>query len=256
MRKPWFVFLLGCLLALHCGPVRAGESLACDMPADLLNPGTRLSATAKGLADHQLNILAIGSGSTVGDTGGAGGPGMAYYAPGASFPYRMVDALRASRPGLDVNLTVRGGRNMGSFAMLQLLRQELAKSRYNIVLWQTGTVEAVHGVRPDSLRDDLTDGVTAANEAHTDLILVDPQFSRFLRANADIAPYENVLQQVAGNDGVSLFPRLALTREWVDSGQIDLERVKREDRDQTVALLNTCIGTALARFILEGSAQH
>ena len=256
MSAPRFVFLLGLLAAVCCAPARANEDPACDMPADLLTPAAPLPSAAKALDSHRLDILAIGSGSTVGETGGSGGPALAYHAPGASFPYRAAEALRTLRPGLEVNLVVRGARNMGSFKMLEILRQELAKAQYNVVLWQTGTVVAVHGVRPDSLRDDLMDGVAAANEAHADLILIDPQFSRFLRANADISPYESVLQQVAGNDGVSLFPRLALTQDWVNSGQIDLERANQEDRDRTIALLNTCIGTALARFILDGASQH
>ena len=56
------------------------------------------------------------------------------------------------------------------------------------MLWQTGTVEAVQGLRPDVLRGVLQDGADAAEDAHADLVLIDPQFSRFLRANADLEP--------------------------------------------------------------------
>ena len=87
--------------------------------------------------------------------------------------------------------------------MLPILREELAHPHFDLVLWQTGTVEAVHGIRPDELRAVLEDGAEAADSTNTDLVLIDPQFSRFLRANADLSPYETVLQQVAGMDGVS-----------------------------------------------------
>ena len=125
-----------------------------------------------------------------------------------------------------------------------------------LVLWQTGTVEAVHGTRPESLRGVLQDGAEAIAQANADLVLIDPQFSRFLRANADTSPYETVLQQMAGNPDVTLFHRLDLTQTWVGSGQVDLERVSRDDRDKTIMLLNTCLGEALARYLLAGATEH
>src|SRR5260370_34011529 len=103
----------------------------------------------------------------------------------------MAVALRAMRPGLRINLTVQGGRNMTADMMLPILRQELAAHPYDLVLWQTGTVEAVHGLGPDALRGGLQEGADAVESAHADLVLVDPQLSRFLRATADITPAES-----------------------------------------------------------------
>ncbi|HYZ20951.1 MAG TPA: hypothetical protein VE690_02230 [Rhodopila sp.] len=259
MRLPsavWLLLILAMTSPAWSLPAWAGEDVDCDLPSDLLVPSAPMPHVAKALARGQISILAVGSGSTVGDTGGANGPEMAYRAPGASFPFRMADALRMMRPGLDVRLTVKGGRSMTADDMLPILRNELKHGHFNVVLWQTGTVEAVHGVRPDSLRDDLLDGAAMADAAEADLVLVDAQFSRFLRANADLSPYEAVLRQVSGMNGVALFPRFDLTQGWVNSGQIDLERVSREARDHTVMLLNTCLGRALAQFLIAGAQQH
>ena len=55
---------------------------------------------------------------------------------------------------------------------------------------------------------------------------------------------------------VTLFRRFDLTQAWVANGQIDLERVGRDQRDKTIALLNTCLGHALARYVLAGAAAH
>jgi len=235
----------------------ADAGLACDMPADLTTPSDPLTHVAAALTHKgTLNILALGSGSTVGDSGAAGGPALAFHAPEAAFPYKMVEALEAMRPGVRFEVTVKGGRNMTADAMLPLLRQELKTGHYDLVLWQTGTVEAVHGMRPDGLRGVLEDGADAAAQADADLVLIDPQFSRFLRANADLSPYETVLQQTTGNPDVTLFHRLDLTQTWVGNGQIDLERVSPDQRDKTIALLNTCLGQALARYVLSGIAEH
>ena len=234
----------------------APAGLACDLPPDLITPPGPLARVAGALSKGGLNILALGSGSTVGDTGGANGPALMARTPERSFPYQMTETLRSLRPALRFNLVVKGGRSMTADQMLPILQHELASHQYQLVLWQTGTVEAVHGVRPDALRSVLQDGTDAADQAGADLLLIDPQYSRFLRANADISPYETVLEQMASTPSVTLFHRYDLTQEWVNNGQIDLERVSRERRDATIALLNDCLGEALARFVLAGAGAH
>jgi hypothetical protein len=55
---------------------------------------------------------------------------------------------------------------------------------------------------------------------------------------------------------VTLFHRFDLTQGWVTDGQIDVERVDKDQRDKTIMLLNNCLGRALAQFILTGAEQH
>jgi acyl-CoA thioesterase I len=254
MRWLRLLLCLFCLLAAHAAMAENSRDVACDMQGDLLNDAMPLPHTAAALAKHRLDVLALGSGSTVGNTGGSGGPALALHAPGSAYPYRLVEAMRTLRPDVAVEITVRGGRSLTAGDMLSVLRTELARTRFDLVLWQTGTVEAVQGIRPDELRDNLLDGAAGVNSANADLVLIDPQFSRFLRANADVGPYELVMQQVAGSDGVALFPRFDLTQAWVNDGKLDVERVGRDARDRTVSLLHTCLGGALARFLLAGVA--
>jgi hypothetical protein len=226
------------------------------MPTELTTPADKLSHVAEALAKNRaLDILALGSGSTVGDSGGSGGPALAYHAPDAAYPYKMLAALQTMRPAEQFRITVKGGRNMTAETMLPILQDALAAQHYDLVLWQTGTVEAVHGSRPDSLHGVLDDGAEAAAKAQADLVLIDPQFSRFLRANADLSPYQTVMQQMTALPDVTLFHRFDLTQAWANSGQIDLERVTREERDKTILLLNACLGEALARYILAGIDQ-
>src|SRR5271157_3309833 len=236
----------------------AGDDVPpCDMPSDLTTPSAPLPHVAEALATNgSLDILALGSGSTVGETAGANGPAFTYRTPDASFPFRMLDVLQVTRQASRFRLTVKGGRNMTAETMYGTLREELAAHHYDLVLWQTGTVEAVRGLRPDTLGNVLEDGVEAAARADADVVLIDPQFSRFLRANTDISPYESVLEQIAGMPGVTLFRRFDLTRAWVANGQIDPERVAPDQRDKTIALLNTCLGHALARYVLTGAEEH
>jgi acyl-CoA thioesterase I len=252
--------LFACLLLSLAGGApawsQAENAPACAIPSDLTTPSAPLALVAAALnTKNELDILALGSGSTVGESGASGGPALTFRTPERSFPFRMADALRSMRPKLRVNLTVKGARNMTADLMLPILRQELAAHHYDLVLWQTGTVEAVHGLRPDVLRGVLQDGAEAAENAHADLVLIDPQFSRFLRANADLGPYETVLEQMTNTPAVTLFHRFDLTQGWVNSGEVDLERVSREERDKTIALLNDCLGQSLARYVLSGAGE-
>jgi hypothetical protein len=249
MRR--LILLLALLVAAAPMPSRAQHLAAapeaCEAPPDLATPDAPLPHFQAALASGDVvHVLAIGSGTTVGEVNGT---------PGASFPYRMVEALQAARPAVKFELTVRGGRNMTAETMLKLLKADLALEHYPLVLWQTGTVEAVRGMRPDMMRAVLQEGIDDVQAAGGDLVFVDPQFSRFLRANTDIDPYQSVLQQVATMPGVALFHRFDLMRGWASDGRLDLERVRKPEREKAVTLLNTCLGNVLAAFMLSGAEQ-
>ncbi|HUB11648.1 MAG TPA: hypothetical protein VMB34_06790 [Acetobacteraceae bacterium] len=238
------------LLILVADPIssRAGQApppIACAVPVSFTTPDSPLAAVAAAIkAGGPVQILAIGSATTVGDQPGAGHH--------AAFPYRMIEALHAALPDIAFSLTLRGGRGMTAQDMLPLLKAALAAQHTALVVWQTGTVEAVRGQDPDDLQNALQEGIDAAREAGADVVLIDSQFSRFLRANTDLDPYEETLQQVAVMPGVVLFHRYDLMESWVEGGSIDLESASRTDRPAMMARLNACIGEALARFVLTG----
>jgi len=122
-----------------------------------------------------------------------------------------------------------------------------------LVLWQTGTVEAIRNLRPDRMRQALREGLDVIRAAGGSLVLLDPQFTRALRANTDVEPYETELQQVAALPGAGLFHRYDLTRGWALQGLIDPERSTKDTREAELARLNVCLGQALARYVLNGA---
>jgi acyl-CoA thioesterase I len=240
-RATWLLLLC----ALPGGALAAPPPIPaqCAAPDSFAVSDEKLEHVAEALRPGgTLGILALGSATMVGSG-----------TDNSSFPYRMAQDLRAAVPGVTVTLEVRGGRGMTAADMLALLREELTKGHYQLVIWQTGTVEAVRNLPPEEFLDTLTEGAGAVEQAGADLVLVDPQFSRFLRAHANVDPYEEVLQQVAGLSGVVLFRRYDLMETWADDDRIDLEHAPRTRRQQTVALLHGCIGAFLARFILSGA---
>lgn len=170
-----------------------------------------------------------------------------------AFPRQMANAMQSAIPGLKVEMTLRGGRGLSAAEMLDLMRKELATAQYQLVLWQTGTVEAVRNTPPGDFGQVLSDGAEAVDAAGANLVLIDPQYSRFLQTNSNLDPYTQALQQTASMPGVLLFRRFDLMRAWAGEGQIDLERTPKPDRRKTVELLHHCLGAHLARMIMAGA---
>lgn len=166
-----------------------------------------------------------------------------------AFPKQMARALQAAVPGVRVEVVVRGGRGMTAADMLALMRTEIAVSRPQLILWQTGTVEAVRNSPPGEFGQVLLDGAEAAEQAGANLVLIDPQYSRFLQANSNLDPYVQAMQQAAMLPGTLLFHRFDLMRGWANTGQIDLERTPKAERRKAVETLHACIGVTLAKLV-------
>jgi acyl-CoA thioesterase I len=245
--------ILFCALFAPSQPLLAATDSndSCGAPEEFVTAEDKLAQFGQAVSSGGVvNVLAVGSATTVGSVTAAG---LQSAAEGGSFPWQMIRALHAALPSVKFHLTVRGGRGMTAEDMLPLIDAALKEEHYPLVLWQTGTVEAVRGLQPDGLLDILHTGADHVRDAGGDVVLIDSQFSRFLRANTDLDPYENVMQQVATIPGVVLFRRFDLMRAWANDGRLDLERTPKTDRDKALDELNGCLGRALARFVLSGA---
>lgn len=269
-RLTHFLSLLMALFIQSSAPAWAQD--LCGAPEDTAGIPAPLPQVAHTLKPgHDLAILAIGSATMFGPEASLL-PGTVtsqtfvspprLTAPATerleivselAFPKQMVRSLLASVPGASISITVRGGKGLLATEMLEIMKDELQRRHFDLVLWQTGTVEAVRNFPPGEFGQTLLEGADAAHAAGADLILIDPQFSRFLQTNANLDPYAQALQQVAATPGVVLFRRFDLMRSWVNDGQIDLERTPRAERKKTVETLHACLGQSLARLVLNSS---
>ena len=274
IRLARFAIAIG--LCLAAWPAWAGPSQSPCQPADEapVTAGSLPEVAAVLKPGSTLRVLAIGSATMFGPE--------AALAPGTltsqslsptvppravdpapinqdasqqAFPRQMARALEALVPGLKVEVVVRGGRGMTANDMLALMRTELPLDKPQLVLWQTGTVEAVRNTSPGEFAQVLLDGAEAAEQAGANLMLIDPQYSRFLQANSNLDPYTQALQQAAALPGTLLFHRFDLMRGWANAGQIDLERTPRADRHKAVETLHACLGASLARVVVAAAKQ-
>lgn len=238
------LLLLGTLPAAAAAPSVAPPA-TCPTPADLVTATLPLSATAAAIRAGKLRILALGSASILGPgTSGAG----------AAWPQRLAALLRAGHPGLDVEIEVHGGHGMTAESHLQIIESALQPPSPALVIWQTGAVEAIRNLPTDDLTDALDAGLAAIHRAGADAILVDQQFSRFLRANTDIDSYRADLRVAAAAGGALLLRRYELMRLWADEAGLDLEHAPRAKRAAVADRLNLCIAVAMDRLIESGVA--
>jgi hypothetical protein len=263
------------LLLAAAGPTLGhSQTDKCSAPDDVTGAISALPAVAPVLKPGgRLRVLAVGSATMFGpDATLTPGtltsqalnkptapstvpPAQALSSSGseAAFPFQMAEALRAAVPGMKVEVVLRGGRGLSAGDMLATIKTELEAGTFQLVLWQTGTVEAVRNSPPGDFAQILSAGAEAVDAAGANLVLIDPQYSRFLQTNSNLDPYTQALQQTASMPGVILFHRFDLMHAWVNDGQIDLERTPRNDRLKTVELLHRCLGLHLARMVLAGA---
>ena len=265
------LLVLACCFLVNLPAARAG-GVTCTAQDDVAGAVSALPRTAEVLKPGKvLSVLAVGSATMFGPetslepgtitSQGLSGrtasvpPPQLFTKPASelSFPMLMAASLRQAVPGAEIKVTVRGGRGLLASDMLGILKTEVATHAYNLVLWQTGTVEAVRNLPPGEFSQTLLEGVEAVRDGGADLVLIDPQFSRFLQTNANLEPYAQALVQAAAMPGVVLFHRFDLMRTWVNEGQLDLERAPRADRRRSIEFLHACLGRYLGKLVLDSA---
>lgn len=239
MRMP---AILALLVAVAL-PAPAAER--CAAPPELTAAVAPLPHAARAVAEQRrLAVLVVGSASTMGSGTSA---------PDNVYPARLEQELRTLLPGIEVEVTSRGGRGQTAADLLEVLEPALRVVKPALVIWQTGTVDAVRGLDPDLFATTLVAGLVKVTEAQADLVLMDMQFSRFGRAAMNYGAYREAMQAVAAAapNGM-LFRRYDLMRHWAETGALDIERAPRAAWSRETDRLHACLGKALAETIVAG----
>lgn len=240
-----------CVLALAgtlpCLPARA-EEVACGAPAEAM-AAAPMSGVFAALSHDDLRILVVGSASSQG--GGTSGPA-------ATWPERLRAVLAPRIAPVTVGVEVFGGRGTTAADHARILAEQAPRLRPHLVIWQLGTVEAARGLPLDDMAEAVQDAAArlrAVRGERTDVVLMDPQFSRFLRANADVDSYRDWLRVAAAASGAQVFSRWTIMRHWVETERLDLERAPRSQRVAMADRLHDCLARAMAEFILNGAQR-
>jgi hypothetical protein len=227
---------------LITAPLRAEDApAACEVPDSLLSSESALPKVAEAVkGGHPLDILVIGSRSSTINT-----------SDGTAYPGRLQAMLRERLPGVAVNLSVElqvkktAEEVAGSFAKL------VEAKKPTLVIWQTGTVDAMRSVDPDDFRAAVDDGLTALQNAGTDVILMNLQYSPRTETMISVPPYLDDMRMVAQQHDVPLFDRFAIMRQWNDSGSFDL--FSASHGLELAKRVHDCLGRALSKFVIDAA---
>ncbi len=226
-------------------PVARADDAApasCDLPAYLLSsesPLPRVSAVVK--AGKPLEILVIGSRSTTIPS-----------SENSSYPARMEAILKEKLPPSEVvhvSVEIQSKRTAEETASTFVKLME-AKTP-TLVIWQTGTVDAIRAIDPDDFRSALTEGVVALQNAGADVILMNLQYSPRTETMISAQPFLDNMRVVAQEHDIPLFDRFAIMRQWNDQGQFDLFSPSRGP--ELAKQVHDCLGRALARFVIDAA---
>lgn len=213
----------------------------CQIPDELLTDSSPLSNSAKQLrTERRLKIVALGSSSTLGM--GASGPESAY-------PARLEAALKAHLPAATIQVVNKGMSRQSARQMIDRLVGDVLSERPALVVWETGTAEAVRGAEVDDFVSALLTGVDKMAEAGIDVLLMDTQYSRSTARIINFQPYVDAIGQVAGMRDLVLFPRYLVMRLWVDEDRFSFADKSPAETRKIADQIYDCLGQLMARSI-------
>jgi len=227
--------------ATLAGPALAADEGACYVAKGLVQADFALPRVAAAVDAKQLKIVVLGSGSST--LPGADGPAKAY-------PARLQESLERRFPGVAVRVVTQAKPRQTAADMVKALRQTLGEEKPDLVIWQTGTVDAMLGVDPDEFQTALGEGLDVLRDSKADALFVNMQYSPRTDSITALTAYLDAMRFVALQRGIPLFDRLGVMKEWSELGVFDLAAAtKKIDIAERV---HDCIGRLLASMVAEG----
>ena len=239
--KPAAVLGLTLLAGLLAGaPARAEDAhQSCDVPAYLLTSESALPKVADAVKNRRpLEILVIGSRSSTINT-----------SDGTAYPGRLQAVLQEKLPLVKVNVSVELQVKKTAEEVATGLVKLLEVKKPTLVIWQTGTVDAMRSIDPDDFRTAVDEGVVALQNAGADVVLLNLQYSPRTETMISAPPYLDNMRVVAQQHDVPLFDRFAIMRHWHDSGDFDL--FSASHGIDLAKRVHDCLGRALSQFVIE-----
>jgi acyl-CoA thioesterase I len=244
-----FAPLLAAIVALlgmtaTCAPAGAIDE-ACRVPAELVRNTVRLEQVARARRTGQpIRIVVLGTASSA-------GAGLS--TPRAAYPARLEQWLAQHwGPGkVQVINVSHAGQTAAQMAdrMAAVIRQEQPQ----LVVWQTGTVDAIRGVDVNDFGDAIERGIRLAAEANVDLLLVDSQYGSPAFVLRDASPYLDYLDQLVRGRDVVLFHRYAIMKYWVDNGTLNLSELPRAEQQRVADQAHDCLAQLMAAVIAKAA---
>lgn len=232
------------ILALAFGAIAPGIE-ACEAPYSFLDDQPALPRTYGDIRNgRQVLIAAIGGASTLGGAAGEDAK--------LAWPARAAAALAQRFPFASVRAINLGVARQTAQDMLRRFDNEVLKLNPTLVIWETGTTDAVRGISPEEFRESVQAGIDRLKARHIEVMLMDMQYSRRALALYAFAEYQTTLNELAEFNGIPIYHRHDAMRAWSEAGTFDFDVADPARRRAVAAGLYDCIGRDVASIIARG----
>ncbi|PJI39003.1 SGNH/GDSL hydrolase family protein [Ferrovibrio sp.] len=226
------------MLLLWTASARAADE-RCNVPGDMLYTEQAMPRVARKLAASQpLRIVVLGSSSSLQNAKGLP----------RSYAAGLHDALAVRLDGAQLQIENLSQRTLTAAQMADII-QSLPSKQPDLVIWQTGNVDAAQKVDINSFSEALKDGLAHLQSYGADILLVAPQYRLRLSVMVDVGPYNNVMQQIASAEDVVLFPRFEIMRHWAEEDRFDSRTADQAKQMHEAEAQNRCLANQMADMI-------
>jgi lysophospholipase L1-like esterase len=218
------------------------KSSKCDAPGDLTETDLRLPSLGSAIAArHAITIVAIGGASTAGTAAGS---------PNKTYPFQLEETLRRRFPDIALSVINHGIARQTTSEMVARFERDVIAAKPDLVLWETGTNDAVRGIDLDDFSAGLQAGLDRLHDHHLEVIMIDMQFARDTDAVINFQPYLDILHEAADANEVPVFRRFEIMRFWSESGVFDLGTIPKASAAAQAGEVYGCLAERLADLIV------
>jgi ABC-type amino acid transport substrate-binding protein len=218
----------------------AAERPRCGVPDYLLFGDSQLKHVSSAVVkEKRLRVSVVGTGSSA--LAGPDGPPSAY-------PARLEAVLTQRLPGVKVTVVTLLRTRQTAEDLAKGMDKLVADEQPDLVVWQTGTIDAIRRIDPDNFKAGLEDGMERLQKGGADVILMNMQYSPRTETMIAVGPYADVMRVVAQHYDAPLFDRLGIMRHWSETGAFDFYAA---GRDNVLAQrVHDCIARAIAALVI------
>jgi len=244
MIRPFHAVAAAMAILLPLGTPAKADPNACSAPPDLTQFRKPLHNLAHALSiRNEATIVAIGSSSTAGT--GASDTAHAY-------PALLANELQKRWPMAHVTIFNAGVGGEEVNQMVERFGRDLMAHHPDLVIWQLGTNLMLKSGTMESFTDSLRDGLQLLAPVSTDIVLMDPQFTPRVLVEPLHVRVVAAIATLAKEAGVDVFPRFAIMRNWINSGEFTMEDFAAPDQLHMNDVGYGCMAQLLADSIESG----
>jgi len=231
--------------SLEDGSAAEAQMETCPAGRSMLKQQAKLKEFAKRVAERaHLKILAIGSSST---------QGIGATAPQFAYPVRFAEEL-TQRFRTKVDVINAGVNGETADATLARLEERVTAERFDLVVWQVGTNDAMRGRDEETFRTFLKRGISLVKARKMELVLLDQQFFPTMKDPVQYERYVKLIEVAGEEETIPVLSRYRLMKFWGERTPQDLRSMLATDgfhmSDRGYFCLATAMGRAMGDLVI------